>query len=243
MTIGLYWKVLAGHPQMLADGSTCKNAEHKCLRKIIFYPERRCLENLPANPVCCSFWGNACLTKDSSDEFLLVCVHATYFMNHKLLVVVEDGMNSLTTLVYAAKACACAESPEEGGIVILYVLPPLLSSISGMGAAMVKKLADRVQADRKRTAMLVLEEMKQRAIQEGVRPGFVQIEVAENTGDTLQQILRTGKRHVCDTIVVGRNDGALLKHFFAGSLITRLLWKPIGFTIWIVENDSLPEFK
>ncbi|HZI33579.1 MAG TPA: universal stress protein [Candidatus Binatia bacterium] len=164
-------------------------------------------------------------------------------MNHKLLVVVEDGMNSLTALVYAAKACACAESPEEGGIVILYVLPPLLSSINGMAASMVKKLAGRVQADRKRTATLVLEEMRQRAIQEGVRPEFVQIEVAENTGDTLQQILRTGKRHVCDTIVVGRNDGALLKQFFAGSLITRLLWKPIGFTIWIVENDSLPEFK
>jgi nucleotide-binding universal stress UspA family protein len=161
-------------------------------------------------------------------------------MNHKLLVIVEDGMNSLTTLVYAAKACACAESPEEGGIVLLYVLPPRLAAIEGMGAAMVRKLSSRVQDDRRKTAMAVLEEMKRRAIQEGVRPEFLLIEIAEHSGDPLHQILETGARHGCDTIVVGRNDGALVREFLAGSLVTRLLWKPIGFAIWIVERDALP---
>lgn len=45
-------------------------------------------------------------------------------MKHKLLVAVEGGMDSLATVVYAAKACAGAEVPEEGGRVILHVLPP-----------------------------------------------------------------------------------------------------------------------
>lgn len=150
-------------------------------------------------------------------------------------------MDSQATVVYAAKACAGAEAPEEGGIVILHVLPPLLASIEGIEAAIAKKLGRRVQTNRRKAATTVLQELKQRAIQEGVRPEFVATEIAENSGDVLKQILKTATRHGCDTVVVGRSDRSLMREFLAGSIVERLLWKPIGFAIWIVEHAPLPK--
>ncbi|MDE3099312.1 MAG: universal stress protein [Verrucomicrobiota bacterium] len=162
-------------------------------------------------------------------------------MNHKLLVAVEGGMDSMATVTYAAKACAGAEVPEGGGMIILHVLPPLLASVEGIEAAVVRKLASQIQADRRKTATTMLQELKQRVIQEGVRPEIVATEVAENSGGVLKQILKTATRHGCDTIVVGRSDQSLLREFLAGSIVERLLWKPIGFAIWIVERAPQPK--
>lgn len=87
----------------------------------------------------------------------------------------------------------------------------------------------------------MLKELKQRAIQEGVKPEFVTAEMAEDCGSVLKQILKAARRHGCDTIVVGGHDRSLLQEFLAGSIVERLLWKPIGFAIWIVEHSPLPK--
>ncbi len=161
-------------------------------------------------------------------------------MNHKLLVAVEGGMESLETVLYAARACAGQNGPRSGAMVILHVLPPLPPSVESSEVEATRTLAARLSAENKRAAEIRLKELKTRAVQEGVAPESVQIEIAEDSDIVLEQILRAASAHGCDTVVVGRRGQSLLREFLAGSVVERLLWKPIGFAVWIVEHPSHP---
>ena len=159
-------------------------------------------------------------------------------MNHKLLVAVEGGMGSLETVLYAAQACAGQNDPRRGVMVILHVLAPLPPSVESGDAEATRNLASQLSAENKRAAEVRLHELKTRAVQEGAAPESVQVEIAEDSGSLLDQILNAATAHRCDTIVVGRRGQSLLKEFLAGSVVERLLWKPIGFAVWIVEHPS-----
>ncbi len=162
-------------------------------------------------------------------------------MSHKLLVAVEGGANSVFTVVYAAQACAGGQDPERGGMVIFHVLPPLPPSVESGDAAVTRELARRFDAENRNAATLRLKQLRNQAIQQGAEPELVRTAVAENGEGVLDQILRAATIHGCDTIVVGRRGQSLIKEFLAGSVMERLVWKPLGFAVWIVEHPRSGE--
>ena len=84
----------------------------------------------------------------------------------------------------------------------------------------------------------MLECIRQRVVTEGVKSERVETAMAGECGSVVKQILEAAAAHGCDTIVVGRQGKSLLSEFLAGSLVEHLLWKPIGYTIWLVEAPS-----
>ena len=161
-------------------------------------------------------------------------------MKHTLLVAVEGGEASFQTAAYAAQACA-GENQAGGRIVIFHVLPPLPPYVEGGEAVAVRRLAHGLEAQMRTAATRMLAEIRQRVLREGVKAEQVTTEMAEECGSVVEQIIGAAAAHGCDTIVVGRRGKSLLGEFLAGSLVEHLLWKPIGYTIWLVEAALPPK--
>jgi nucleotide-binding universal stress UspA family protein len=155
-------------------------------------------------------------------------------MKHKLLVAVKGGKTSRRTIEYVAQMCA-GNAPWCAGLVFLHVFVPIPPYVEGANPVAADKLAERTETQRTLAAKKMLADIKAFVIRAGVKPGLVATVLADRQGDMRKQILRVAAARGCDTIVVGRDNRSLLGEFLAGSVVERMLWKPIGYTIWVVE--------
>jgi nucleotide-binding universal stress UspA family protein len=156
-------------------------------------------------------------------------------MKHKLLVAVDGEKTSWKTAIYVGRACAGA-GDGLGGIVLFHVLPPLPMYYGARDlAANIESLAERFDRETRAAAEQMLAEMKERVVREGVHPKAVAVEIADQRGSVVSQVLSAAARHECDTIVIGRRGRSMVGQFFLGSVAEQLLRNRIGFTVWVVQ--------
>ena len=155
-------------------------------------------------------------------------------MKHKLLVAVKADKASRGLIEYVAQMCGGTAS-WCAGLVFLHVYVPIPPYVEGANPVAADRLAERTEKKRTLAAKKMLADIKASVIGAGVKPGLVTTVLADKQGDTRKQILQVAAAQGCDTIVVGRDNRSLLGEFLAGSVVERILWKPIGYTIWIVE--------
>ncbi len=61
------------------------------------------------------------------------------------------------------------------------------------------------------------------------------MEVSEDRGEVVSQIIKAAEKHGCDTVVVGRRGNSMMGRFFADSVAEQLVRHPIGMSLWLVE--------
>jgi nucleotide-binding universal stress UspA family protein len=81
----------------------------------------------------------------------------------------------------------------------------------------------------------MLAQIKERMVRAGAAPKCVTVEIVEEGGDVPAQIMAAATEHRCDTIVVGRHEKSTIAKLLTGSVGEKLLRKPMGRNIWIVE--------
>jgi nucleotide-binding universal stress UspA family protein len=154
-------------------------------------------------------------------------------MKHKLLVAVDGGKNSLRTALYAAQSCSGTETGVR--IVLFHVLPRLPPHVESSRAAVAEKRAEVFGEKAQNKAGQMLARIKDRMVRAGVAPQCVTVEIVEEGGDVPAQIMEAATEHRCDTIVVGRHEKSTIAKLLTGSVGEKLLRKPMGRNIWIVE--------
>ncbi len=154
-------------------------------------------------------------------------------MKHKLLVAVDGGKNSLRTALYAAQACSGSDTGVR--IVLFHVLPRLPPHVESSRAAVAEKRAEVFGEKARNKAERMLAQIKDRMVRAGAAPQCVITEIVEEGGDVPAQIMEAATEYRCDTIVVGRHEKSTITKLLTGSVGDRLLRKPMGRNIWIVE--------
>jgi len=72
-------------------------------------------------------------------------------------------------------------------------------------------------------------------VQHGVSDAAIAEEIAEASDRMVPDIPDSARRHGCDTIVVARHHKSIIREFLEGDFEEKLLRRPIGFTVWLVE--------
>jgi nucleotide-binding universal stress UspA family protein len=149
-------------------------------------------------------------------------------MRHKLLVAVDGKEPTWRVADYVGQACVggCA------GVVVFHVLPALPPYIEAGESGDSSNMRDRYEAVSEEVAEKMVQAVRDRLMKPGVT---AECDVEENDGNVAEQIVAAAKRHVCDTIVVGRPSRSMIDEFFRGSVVEHLLRKPVGCTVWVVE--------
>jgi len=81
----------------------------------------------------------------------------------------------------------------------------------------------------------MLTQIKDRMVRAGAARQSVTMEIVEEGGDVPAQIMEAATEYRCDTIVVGRHEKSTISKLLSGSVGEKLLRKPMGRNIWIVE--------
>jgi nucleotide-binding universal stress UspA family protein len=154
-------------------------------------------------------------------------------MKHRLLVAVDGTKSCFKTAMCAAQACAGSDTSGVS-IVLFHVLPRLPPHVEGSKAAAADKRAEEFGAKAWDKAEQTLAQIKEYIVRAGVKAKCVVTGIAEE-GDAVTKIVHAAATHGCNTIVVGRHGKSMISKFLARSVVEHLLWKPIGYTIWVVE--------
>ncbi len=172
-------------------------------------------------------------------------IGASINQNRKILVALDGSDASMRAVKYTAQVIGGEKNCHVCLLHVLDPLPPKLREFRGSEdpqeeEELEEELQERTEqwiGQSKRQWLPTLKKAQSILDQAGVPAKAIETEFWEavNHEDLVNDILESGRKDDCGTIVVGRKSFSWLKEMFHHHIADELVRKGHGLTIWVVE--------